>query len=120
MKEKATFGLDENIACLLCYAFAWITGIIFFVSEKENKKVRFCALQSIIWFTGLMIVSWILTAVGGILWRIPGISILFGLISGGISLLSLVSWIFLMVKAYSGDNFRIPVISDAVDSAINK
>ena len=54
--EKATFGLDENIASALTYVLGFLTGIIFFLMEKENKTVRFHAMQSIITFLGLTIV----------------------------------------------------------------
>jgi uncharacterized membrane protein len=43
-KTKATFGLDENVASLLCYLVVWITGIIFYLVEKDNKMVKFHAL----------------------------------------------------------------------------
>ena len=45
--EKATFGLDENIASALTYVLTFLTGIIFILVEKENKTVRFHAMQSI-------------------------------------------------------------------------
>ena len=35
---KATFGLDENVASAACYSLGWVTGIIFFLVEKDNKK----------------------------------------------------------------------------------
>ena len=44
---KATFGLDENIASAACYVLGWLTGIIFFLMEKDNKTVRFHAMQSV-------------------------------------------------------------------------
>ena len=35
-KQKAIFGLDENIASLLCYLIVWITGIIIYLLEKDD------------------------------------------------------------------------------------
>lgn len=43
-------GLQENIAALLCYVLGWITGLIFFLIEPNNKFIRFHAMQSIIVF----------------------------------------------------------------------
>jgi len=45
-------GLQQNVAGLLCYVLGWITGIIFLVIEKDNKFIRFHAVQSIVVFWG--------------------------------------------------------------------
>lgn len=52
---KATFGLDENVASAACYVLGWLTGIIFFLMEKDNKTVRFHAMQSVLTFLPLTI-----------------------------------------------------------------
>ena len=122
MAGKATFGLDENIAGLCCYAGGWITGIIFLVSEKENKKVRFHALQSIIWFGAMSVLMLAVNIVFGILTAMT-----FGLFhwiswifTGFFGLVIFLSWLLLMFTAYSGSQFKIPVIGDAVESTVNK
>ena len=56
---KTSIGMEENIAGLLCYLLIWVTGIIFFFLEKENKTVKFHALQSILTFLPLNILIWI-------------------------------------------------------------
>jgi len=45
---KSSTGMQPNVAGLLCYLAGWITGLIFYLIEKENKFVRFHAMQSII------------------------------------------------------------------------
>ncbi len=52
-KGGSTTGLEPNVAGLLCYLGAWITGIIFLVIEQKSKFVRFHALQSIVTFGAL-------------------------------------------------------------------
>ena len=95
---KTSTGLDENIAGLLCYVLGWVSGLVFFLIEKENKFVRFHALQSIIVFGVLflagLIISWI--------------PIIGGVIGSLISVLALVLWIVLMIKAYQGEKFKLP------------
>ena len=100
--EESTTGLDSNVAGLLCYLGAWITGIIFLVIEQKNKFVRFHALQSIIVFSMLAIASAFLT------W-IPYIGGFFGSVIG---ILAFIVWIVLMVKAYQGDLYKVPVAGD--------
>jgi uncharacterized membrane protein len=105
--EKATFGLDENIAAALTYVLGFITGIIFFLVEKENKTVRFHAMQSTIVFLGLFIVFVVLSF-------IPFINMLIPLIW----LLEIVLWIVLIIKAYQGEKFKLPVVGDMAESYI--
>jgi uncharacterized membrane protein len=116
MGSKSLFDLDEKISGLLCYALGWISGIIYFVLEKSNKFVRFHALQSTVWFLLLFIVNIVL---GWLVW-IPVIGSIIGVLQWLIGLLSLASWIYLMVMANKGATFKIPIIGDAVENQINK
>src|SRR5437660_9265815 len=43
---KSGIGLEPNVASALSYI--WIVGLIFFFIEKENKFIRFHAMQSIL------------------------------------------------------------------------
>src|SRR5688500_11065761 len=45
---KSSTGLEENIAALLSYVFGWVSGLVFFLIEKDSKLVRFHAMQSIL------------------------------------------------------------------------
>lgn len=102
---KTSTGLDENVAGLLCYVLVWISGLIFILLERENKFVRFHALQSIIVFGILMVAS---VLIG---W-IPFIGWMFG---GLISILALVLWVVLMVKAYQGEMYKLPWAGDLAE-----
>lgn len=95
----STTGLEPNIAGLLCYLGGWITGIIFLVIEQKNRFVRFHALQSIITFGVLM--------VAGIILR--WIPLIGGFFNAIIGILALILWIVLMVKAYQGELYKIPI-----------
>ena len=105
---KTSSGMDQNVAGLLCYVAGWITGLIFFLIEKENRFVRFHAMQSIITFGGLMVLS---IALG----MIPFINVVLLPILG---ILQLILWIVLMVKAYQGQLFKLPVIGDMAEKNI--
>lgn len=105
---KTSTGLQANIAGLLCYLFGWVSGLIFFLIEKENKFVKFHALQSLIVFGVLSLVMIILPFIA----IIPILGWLAVLI---IPLLSLVLWIVLMVKAYQGECFKIPLAGEIAE-----
>ena len=115
-KEKSTFGLDENIAGVVCYLGWWITGIVFLVCERENKTVRFHAMQSIIWFGALSVVLSIIVAFSK-LWII---GFLFGIVGGIVGFAASLSWLFLMLSAYGNTKFKIPVIGSVVEGVVNK
>ena len=97
--------LDENVAGLLCYILGWISGLVFFLIEKKNKFVRFHALQSIIVFGVLTLASIVLGWIPFIGWVISTI----------ISVLAIVLWIILMIKAYQGEKFKLPWAGDLAE-----
>jgi uncharacterized membrane protein len=127
-------GMDPKVAAAISYI--WIVGLIFFFLEKENKFVRFHAMQSILFgiansviMVALAIVASILTvafgigaaAVGGGLGSL--ISLLVGLIwliFGLISILFLAGLIYAAVKAYQGENFKLPIIGNMAEKIVNK
>ena len=103
--EKTSTGLEENIAGLLCYVAWWVSGLIFYLIETENKFVRFHAMQSIIVFG---FISIILIIFG---W-IPWFGWVIGPLIGG---LAFVFWIVLMYKAYQGIMYKLPVVGDLAE-----
>jgi uncharacterized membrane protein len=108
--KKATFGLDENVASALSY-ITFTAGIIFFLSEKENKTVRFHAFQSII-LRGIFIV---LGVVLTILTFTPGIGFVFVFVRYWLNIVILISIIYLIVKAYKNVKVKIPFISNIAE-----
>jgi uncharacterized membrane protein len=108
---QGSTGLDENVAGLLCYSFLWVTGIVFFLIDKR-PYVRFHAAQSIVVFGGLHVISIAIGVVFGAGFMMMGGWGAFGLIGMLFSLIYLVGvvlWILLMVKAYQGEKFMVPV-----------
>ncbi len=107
---KSSTGLDANVAGLLCYLVGWISGLVFFLIEKESRFVRFHAMQSILMSGSLMIISWVLGQIPFVGWII---SIL-------LALVQLALWITLMFKAFKGEWFKLPVIGDIAETQANK
>jgi uncharacterized membrane protein len=106
--KKTSVGMDENIEAALSYFLGFLTGILFFVLEKENKFVKFHAMQSIVVFMALFVINMVL----GIILSISIVGImLFPLIY----LIEMVLWLFLMYKAYKGEKFMLPVVGDIAE-----
>lgn len=90
----------------------WVTGIIFLLIEKVNHFIRFHAIQSIIVFGAITILSIILTilaAIFGFLGPLGFVSVILGAISTIIWIAGLILWIVLMVKAYQNEYYMLPV-----------
>jgi len=112
-------GLAPNIAGALCYALGFISGIIFLLIEKDNKFVKFHAIQSILISVVAYAINFI---VMGLLFSsmMTGGFALFGLLSSGLNVLFIVVWIMLMVKAYSNEEWQIPIIGKIAKDAASK
>lgn len=118
-------GLDVNVASLLAYIPLCLVGlivsIIILVTDKTNKIARFHAFQSILIHVVFVILYVVVMVVGvasaasnstmlALLTTVLYFGWLFGLL--GIC-------IFLMVKAYGGSMFKLPVIGDMADKWSN-
>lgn len=104
-------GIEENIAGLLCYALGWVTGLIFFLIDRR-PFVRFHAAQSIVVFGAVQVLF------------IFGRMFVARLFAGGLAtllgLLASALWIVLMVKAYQGERFKVPVASGIAEGFASK
>jgi len=99
---KSSTGLDENVAGLLCYVLGWLTGLVFLLVEKDSEFVKFHAMQSLVVFLGITVLSIALGVIPYIGWVISSI----------IGLIGLILWIVLMIKAYQGERWKVPVAGD--------
>lgn len=99
--EKTSTGLDANVAAAISYLVGFVTGIIFLVVEKENRFVRFHAMQSTLLFVGLVLINVVLNV-------IP----LLGFLISVFLLLpaSAILWLVMMFKAYQGEEFKLPFV----------
>ncbi len=115
--------MAENTAGLLCYLLGWITGIVFLLID-QRPFVRFHAAQSVVVFGGLHVIRLVVGMAFGV-------QILFGRWSWGnlgagvllfhfIGVVSLVLWILLMVKAYQGERFKIPLAWEIAEGMVGK
>ena len=118
---KSSTGLDENIAALLSYIFGWVSGLIFFLIEKDSRLVRFHAMQSLLFnvLVGVIAIAlWIvLFVVFMIAAQISGtlatlLSVISILVWGVFLLAILAGFILCLVKAFGGQYFKLPVIGN--------
>lgn len=108
MSQSSGTSLEPNVAGLLCYVLGWITGLVFLLIEKNDDFVRFHAKQSIIVFGAISVIS----IVCGILFLVPILGWILGTL---VWIGSLILWIILMIKAYQGERFKLPLAGDLAE-----
>ena len=122
---KSALGLDGNIAAALGYPIG-IIAIICLVMEKDNRFVKFHALQSILYHVAAAIVFVAIVVVLAIL------MIVLSLISSTLAALSSLLWLLYMlaiiayiigliytaVKAYNGEKYMLPVVGNLAEKWI--
>jgi uncharacterized membrane protein len=107
--EQTGMGMKARLAGLLCYMFGWVGGLVFLFLERDNRFVRFHAMQSILFFGILSLAQWTFHL-------IPVLGILYG----AVGIVSFVGWIFLMVAANKGRYYKLPVIGDLAEQLLTK
>ncbi len=113
MTSSTSTGVDARLASMLCYAGWWVTGLVFLFAERKHHDVRFHAAQSIIVFGVLSVVLFLcggasaiaffvaaptfqmIQAIGNVLW--------FG---------AVLLWLFLLLKTWRGETWRVPIAGD--------
>jgi uncharacterized membrane protein len=95
-------NLDPNISAVFCYLIPVVGGIIFLITDKKSKFVKFHATQSILFWVLVWGASLIATSL-----RIIYIGFI---LSPMISLAAFAIWVFLMVKAYRNEEYELPYL----------
>ena len=122
---KSALGLDGNLAAALGYPIG-IIAIICLIIEKENRFVKFHALQSILYHVAAIIVFIVVVIVLVILSillalaRVGELSALLWLLYMVVFLGYFAGLIFAAVKAYGGDYFKLPFIGNMAEKFANK
>ena len=126
---KSSTGLDENVASLLAYLFHAVSGLIFFVVEKNSRLVRFHAMQAIllggialvlgivIWVVWVVLLI-IMAQISDVLTML--LNLVFMLLMVAFYLGLLIAWILCMVKAYQKQYFKLPVLGKFAEQFSSK
>ena len=99
--ERTSSGFNANVAAALSYLIGFVSGLIFLLVEKDNKFVRFHAMQSTLFFIGIVIIDVVLQVIP----ILGALVVIFLLIP-----LSAVVWLLMMYKAYQGEDYKLPLV----------
>jgi uncharacterized membrane protein len=124
---KSALGLEGNVAALLGYII-WVVALISVIMEKENRFVRFHAIQALLYNGSFLVIFFALFILQIIVMIITGVAAaaageaggIIGLIVWAISMLiwvivpivALIGLILCAVKAYQGQIYRLPIIGN--------
>ena len=131
---KTSFmSMDSNLAAMLCYVLNFVCclglvlSIIFAITEKENRFVKFHAFQSL-FLLGLEIIAGIviqiLTVVLHLALHAAGLDLFAGLLTWFLAVLVLFIYaVFVIIggiKAYGGQWYKLPIIGEFAWKLVNK
>ncbi|HTM02436.1 MAG TPA: DUF4870 domain-containing protein [Vicinamibacterales bacterium] len=112
-------GLPPRTAAALAYGAWWITGLIFWLLERDDRFVRFHAAQSITAFGILAALIAGFTAVAGASLSFLPEAFLPLLGAALVTwVAALVLWMVAMWKAANGNAWRIPLAADLADRLV--
>lgn len=130
---KTSFmGLDSNLGAMLCYianflcCLGLVLAIVFLFTEKENRFVKFHAVQSL-YLVALQIVAGIVVEILGAILALV-LNMIHMELLGWILILGfrfiiffvfVVLWIIGGIKAYGGQWYKLPIIGEFAWKSIN-
>ncbi|MGD0156764.1 MAG: hypothetical protein ABSB50_11725 [Terracidiphilus sp.] len=112
MSEPNQVGLSDNAAGGLAY-ITFIPAIIFLIIEPFNKNtyVRFHSWQSIFLSIAWIAVDVILHIIG----RLPFLGLINLFLWPVVGLLFFILWLIVIINAFNGKRFKVPLIGDLAD-----
>jgi uncharacterized membrane protein len=133
---KSAIGIDGNMAAAIGYPIP-ILALICLIMDKENRFVKFHAIQSLLLQAAIIVVGICVAILFMIIGIILGVaasatdSAASGGIAGIFALLSFLIWIVVLVgyvggliltavKAYGGNYFKLPIIGNIAEKFANK
>ena len=113
MNEPTSTGVDPRLSSVLCYAGWWITGIVFLFAERRHAGVRFHAAQSIVVFGAVTAALLLFGGASAVTFFLATRTFqLVQMISNVLWLAAVVLWLYLLLKAWRGETWQVPLAGD--------
>jgi len=108
--QTSSTGLAPNAAAALAYLAWWVSGLLFFLIERENRFVKFHAAQALVGLGAL----W---ALGLTMWAVAFAAIFVSAAASTVLLYAayavwlagIAAWAICTVRAWKGDEFELPI-----------
>ncbi len=113
----ANVDTNRNLVAALSYFLGFITGMVILFVEKDDKFVRFHAMQSTVIFGALFVVNIII----GMIFSPLGIFEVIGrFVETVLFIIAIVIWAVSMVKAYNGQVFKWPIAGKFAEKQVGR
>jgi len=108
---------NDNVMAALAYLL--IPAIIFLVVEpySKNRFIRFHSFQSLFYCVASIAIQIVLGILSSIL-AVVGIGFIIGMLLPIVSLALFVVWIILVIKAFQGQTYKLPLIGDWAEQQV--
>jgi uncharacterized membrane protein len=117
-RAQGTVGaFPESIAGALAY-MSFVPAVIFLVLEPYNKNrfVRFHSIQCLLFWAAAIAIAIALKLASVVLFIIPVLGpLLVLLVSMVVGLAAVVIWFVLVIKAFQGEMFKLPMLGDLAE-----
>lgn len=107
-------GVDPKLAILLSWLLAPFTSILFIAIEKQDRRVKFHAWESLFWGLSMIAVGVIIIPLVSVVTLGCGFCLYF------IAPLMYVVNIIAAIKGWNGEDWKLPVIGDWAENQSNK
>lgn len=107
--ETSSTGLPPHAAAALSYLAWWLSGLLFFLVERDNRFVKFHAAQALVGLGGLWVLGLLLWvfAFAALFISAAAFKVLLYL-AYSVWFLGLVAWAVCIVRAWQGAEFELP------------
>jgi len=113
-------NLSNRHAALLCYIplVGWIAAIVVLAADRfrRDTQVRFHAFQGLYLFVAWLIVDWVIKPIHYMSYD-WGMS---HLVTGGLQLLVLFAWIFMMIKVSQDQTYKLPIVGELAEKSVSE
>jgi uncharacterized membrane protein len=111
--KSTSTGVDARLASVLCYAGWWVTGLVFLFAERRNATVRFHAAQSLVVFGVLSVALFLCGGASAVAFVVAAQTFqMLQAIGNALWFGAVLLWLFLLVKTWRGETWRVPVAGD--------
>ena len=112
-----TFTVSADTAAGFSYLLWWLTGLVVYFAERNNRYVRFHALQSILLTSVFTVAGVVVYVLDSLLHDVSRVThwTVFGALGSGFAVIVVVlgifvPWLFTMIGAWTGHHIRWPIV----------
>ena len=99
---------NSRLVASLAYAGGALSGVVVLAIEKQDRFVRFHAMQSTVTFLGVLVLNLIVVSL-----PLVGFAFSIVFVVGVIGL-----WILLIIKAFRGEWYKLPYVGDFAEQLL--